>query len=74
MPVISTPASSTLQLKLHTGTDDRGNPIIRTRTYRNVKADALDEDVHAVGMAMVLLQQYALESIRRVNEVQLDSE
>ncbi|MDR9756671.1 MAG: hypothetical protein RJR35_08025 [Thermoanaerobacterales bacterium] len=38
-----------------------------------MKVDALDEDVHAVGMAMVLLQQHAVESIRRVNEVQLDS-
>jgi len=58
MPVIATPASSTLQLRLHTGTDDKGNPIIRTRTVRNVKVNALDEDVHAVGMAMVLLQQH----------------
>jgi len=74
MPVVSTPASSTLQLRLHTGTDDKGNPIIRTRTYRNVKVNALDEDVHAVGMAMVQLQQHPVESIRRVNEMQLDSE
>jgi len=39
-----------------------------------VQVDALDVDVHAVGMALVLLQHHPVESIRRVNEVQLDSE
>lgn len=74
MPVIASLKQSSLQMKMHTGTDDKGNAIIRTKTYRSVKTTALDDDIYDVGLAMAGLQMHPVESIRRVNEVQLEAE
>jgi len=37
--------SKNLQLKLNTGLDENFNPIYKTRTWANVKANATDEDL-----------------------------
>jgi len=42
MPVTSTIERTRLQMKMNTGTDDKGNAILRSKTYGNVKVDALD--------------------------------
>ena len=74
MPVTALLKESRLQLGVHTGTDEKGNAIVRTRTFRSVKTAALDEDLHAVGLALAGLQMHPAESISRVNEVQLEAE
>lgn len=52
MPVTSTVKRTRLQMKMNTGTDDKGNAIIRSKSYSNVKVDALDEDIYSVGLAL----------------------
>ncbi|MGB4504262.1 MAG: DUF1659 domain-containing protein [Syntrophaceticus sp.] len=74
MPVTASLKKSSLQMKMHTGTNDQGNPIIRTKSYSNVKTTALDDDIYAVGFVLAGLQMHPVESIRRVNEVELESE
>jgi hypothetical protein len=74
MPVTATLKLSRLQMKMNTGNDDKGNPIIRTKTYRSVKITATDANIYDVGFALAGLQKHPVESIRRVNEVQLEAE
>lgn len=71
MPVVSTIVDSRLQLRLQTGEDTQGNPIVRTKTYSRVKPAALDEDVYAVAKALAGLQINPLVEVKRVNEKDL---
>lgn len=72
MPVNAIPLTSAMEIVVRAGTDANGNPILSTRTYRNVKTTAADEDVLAVGQALAGLQANPVDSIRRVNEVVLE--
>lgn len=74
MAVIANPLGSRLQLRLIVGQDGQGNPIYRTRSYSNVKPDASDEDVLAVGNALAGLQQHEVEELRRTNDFVLIEE
>jgi hypothetical protein len=69
MAVSTSPTGSRMQLRLLVGQDIQGNPIYRTRAYSNVKPSASDEDVYAVGMALVGLQAHELDDLYRVNEL-----
>ena len=71
MAVQSIPLSSRLQLRLHTGYDEDNDPIIRTRTFSNLKTDADAEDVHEVATQLAGLQEHDVEKIRKVEEVEL---
>lgn len=62
--------SSRLQLRLITGYEN-GHPVVRTRTYSNVKTDANNDAVHGVAQQMLGLQVHDLDMIRRINEVEL---
>ena len=65
MAVIKIPQSSTLSIKVQTGLNGAGNPVYKTISYNSVKTDALDSDVHAVGVALGGLQEYpAIHYIR----------
>jgi hypothetical protein len=74
MPVTVTPLGSRLQLRLTVGLDEGGNPIVRTRSYANIKPDASDEAVYLTGQDLAGFQEHSLESIRRVNEFELNEE
>ncbi len=67
------PVRTNLQIVVQTGTSDEGNPIYRTRTFRNVKTDAADQDVYDVGAALAGLQQHPVNVIQRLNEFDLVS-
>jgi len=67
------PVRTNLQIVVQTGTSDEGNPIYRTRNFRNVKTDAADQDVYDVGVALAGLQQHPVNAIQRLNEFDLVS-
>jgi len=72
MPLQVLPGYSRIQLRLQVGTPE--NPVYRTRTYNNVNAERSDQDVYDVASALGSLQQFEVDKIIRVNEVQLIEE
>lgn len=68
MAVVKVPQAAKLVLKVQTGTSESGNPVYRMRTYQNLKTDALDADIHAIGQGIASLQQYPVNAIVRVDE------
>ncbi len=71
MAVIKTPIGSTIRLSLVTGTNAQGAPIIKQTSISNVKAAAADQDLFDVANAIVGLQDYALNSITRLDSADL---
>lgn len=72
MAVTATPLGSRLQLQLIIGTMPEGKPILRTRSYSNIKPDADNEALFQTGQELTSLQQHQLEIIRRVDEMELE--
>ena len=72
MPVASSPLGSRLQLRLRIGFTEDGKPILRTRSYANLKSDASDEDLYQTALELAGLQVHELEIIRRVDEEELE--
>lgn len=52
-----------------TGTD--GRTVIQSKTYTNLKAAAIADDVYAVGQAFGALQQKPVSAIKRISEAEL---
>ena len=74
MPVNAMPLVSRLQMRLVTGLDENMNPILRTRSYSNVKPGASNEDLFAVAQGMGGLQVHTVSAVRRVDEFELEEE
>lgn len=74
MAIVAVPLQSRLQLRLNVGTNDQGNPILRTRSFNNVKPQAEHEALYLTGQELAALQIHPLEIIRRVDEMDLEEE
>ncbi|WP_066638580.1 DUF1659 domain-containing protein [Desulfolucanica intricata] len=74
MAVTKVPSGSALRMRLQTGVDGEGNPVYRTKSLNNVKADALDQDIYDVSQAVSGLQEYTLVSVERVDNAELVDE
>ncbi|HPU00719.1 MAG: DUF1659 domain-containing protein [Firmicutes bacterium] len=72
MPVSAIPLGSRLQLRLLTGYTEDGKPILRTRSYANVKPEATDEALYQTALDLAGLQVHTLEIVRRVDEMELE--
>ena len=71
MAVTAVPLSTRLQLLLQMGVDNAGKPILRTRAFANLKADANHADLYQTGQELASLQEHLLHSIRRIDEMEL---
>nr|WP_092074296.1 DUF1659 domain-containing protein [Dendrosporobacter quercicolus]NSL49200.1 DUF1659 domain-containing protein [Dendrosporobacter quercicolus DSM 1736]SDM87430.1 Protein of unknown function [Dendrosporobacter quercicolus] len=71
MAVIKIPQSSRLIIKVQTGVNTSGNAVYRQRSFNNLKADAADADIHAVGLALAGLQVYPVTAVGRIDDVEL---
>lgn len=71
MAVVKEALGSRLQLVVQTGTDEQGQPVLRTRSYSGLTVAALDSDVYDVALAIGALQQHTVHSVRRVDEGEL---
>lgn len=67
MPIVSTKNPSGLKIKFDCGKDDKGKTIVKTKTYSNVKASALDEAVYEVGSTLASLQEHNLMEICKID-------
>ena len=73
MAVNVIPVNARLQLRLNTGLDENLNPVYRTRSFSNVKPSADNEDLFELAQEIGLLQVHSLETVRRLDEVELES-
>ena len=71
MAVMSTPKDSVLVVSYQVGLSESGAPLLRQRSFPNVRVAALDQDVFDVANALYSLQDYPLTSVRRDNRVDL---
>ena len=68
----SIPYNSRLSLIFQTGVDpNSGAPILKTKSYTNVKHDATDQDVYDVATAIANLQKYLLHEVQRTDKAKL---
>ncbi len=67
-------ASTRLQMVLIQGYDEDGKPVLRTRTYSNIKTDADNENIYNVAQNFSALQIHDLDKVVRVDESKLFEE
>lgn len=72
MPVDVIPVSARLQLRLNTGLDENLDPVFRTRSFSNVKPGADNASLFELAQEIGSLQVHAVDSVRRVDEVELE--
>jgi len=72
MAVSSIPLGSALLLKVQTGVDGSGNPVVRTRRWANIKAAAADQDVFDVANAIAGLQAHPVVDVIRQDSEDLE--
>ncbi|WP_100407639.1 DUF1659 domain-containing protein [Bacillus solitudinis] len=58
---------SRLTIVFETGTDDEGKPILKTKSFNNVKTEATNEELTAVANALTPLQGWILQRVDRAN-------
>ncbi|MBK5242516.1 DUF1659 domain-containing protein [Clostridium sp.] len=71
MAVVSTKVASTLKLTMMVGVDSEGKDKYATKRLSNLKVEAVDEDIFAVGEAISSLKTYPLFRLDREDEVNL---
>lgn len=74
MAVTATPITARLQMRLNTGLDENFNPVYRTRTFSNIKTSANNTDLYELAGEIGDLQLHTLDSVRRVDEYELEEE
>jgi len=72
MPVDVIPVSARLQLRLNTGLDENLDPVYRTRSFSNVKPGADNVSLFGLAQEIGSLQVHTVDSVRRVDEVELE--
>lgn len=68
MAVNRIPQGSRMVITIQNGVNAGGLPVYRQRTYKSVKAGAVDADVYAVAQGMAKLQKYPVTGISRIDE------
>lgn len=68
MAVTRVPDTARLVLRVQDGVNTQGKPVLKNRTFRNLKATATDDAVMAVGKALAGLQNNTLNAIVRYGE------
>jgi hypothetical protein len=70
MAVNSIPYNSRLVLRVQVGTQ-QGSPVLRNRSFNNIKATASDAEVFLVAQAIGNLMKYPVSKIIRTNDEEL---
>ncbi len=74
MAVSAAPLISRLQLRVRLGFDAGGDPILRTRSYSNIKTSATHDALYDTAQDLAGLQEHPLEVVRRVDEMELEED
>ncbi|MDR1702211.1 MAG: DUF1659 domain-containing protein [Sporomusaceae bacterium] len=65
--IMAIPQSGKVSVFFQTGLNERGTPIIRSRTYGNVNSNAADEELYEVGQALGSLMKDEVTGITRID-------
>ena len=68
MAVTRVPDTARLVLRVQDGADSKGAPVLKNRTFRNLKADAAEGTVETIGKALAALQNNTLSAVVRYGE------
>ncbi|SDI01019.1 DUF1659 domain-containing protein [Desulfosporosinus hippei] len=71
MAVIASNRDSVIVVTVQTGQTPEGAPILRQRSFSNVRASATDQDVYDIAVALFELQDLSLIGVRRDNRIDL---
>nr|WP_312579166.1 DUF1659 domain-containing protein [Sedimentibacter sp.] len=74
MSIIANQTGTKLKLVLDAGLDENNKEITKSKTFSNVKATALNEDLYEVAVALAELQSYTLKNIKKNVEYDLVEE
>ena len=74
MAVVKMPQTSQLGIKVQTGVSAAGNPVYRTRIFRNLKPAAADADVYDIGQDLGALQVSPVAALVRTDDGTLVSQ
>jgi len=66
-----TPSESRVRVSLQVGTDELGEPILKSKTYSRVKPSASNDAIYAVMDAMMDLQAHPVDGYERIDYGQL---
>lgn len=68
MAVNRVPQGSRMVISIQNGVNAGGQPKYLQRTYKSIKAGAVDADVFAIAQGMANLQKYPVTGISRLDE------
>jgi len=71
MAVTAVPKDSVLVVVYRDETENPSAPVLRQRSFSNVKAEAADQDVYDVAQALFSLQQFPVHAVRRDRRFEL---
>jgi hypothetical protein len=71
MAVVANAMDSILVATYQIGLTETGTPMLRQRSFANVRVAALDQDLYDVAQALYGLQTYPLTNVRRDNRSNL---
>lgn len=74
MAIISVIKDTKLKLQLDGGLNEKGNPIVKSKTFSKVKTDAVNDNLFTVAESLAGLQDMPLIGIKRVDETDLQQE
>ncbi|HZK24278.1 MAG TPA: DUF1659 domain-containing protein [Oscillospiraceae bacterium] len=74
MAVVLEPSYSRCQVRLQSGVDDEGNPVVVSRTYGRVLPAVTNDDLHEVFTALMSLQGFSIYALRRLEDGELIAE
>lgn len=74
MSVNVTPLNSTLVIEYQTGATSAGSPVLRKKSLNYLRADATDEAVYNVAMALFTLVEYPVTSVLLRRNFELSEE
>lgn len=74
MAITSVIKDTKLKLQLDGGLNEKGNPIVKSKTFSKVKTDAANDNLFSVAESLAGLQDMPLIGIKRVDEIDLQQE
>ncbi len=67
MAIVSTKNSSSIKLSLDCGVDEKGKTIVKSKSFNNLKFDALDDDIYEIVESIMSLQDFNLLQANKID-------